>query len=93
MHNTSTLATYTIEFVPFIADVPVEGKEDWNPARTASAALSSLVKALQGLADVAILFVLYVLPILLVIILPSLIVFWIARRLWRGRLTKKVVTT
>jgi len=92
LQNTSTLATYTIEFVPH-EEVVVQGQEGWDPSRTARAALQSLVETLQSLANVGIVAVLYILPTLLIIVLPFIIVFWIARRLWRGRMTKKVVTT
>ncbi len=87
LENTSSLATYTIEFVPHEEVTVIE--EGWNPGSTARTALHSLVQALQALADVAIVFVLFILPILVVFAVPLIILFWIVRRFWRRRAPQK----
>lgn len=83
LENTSSLATYTIELVPHEEVTVIE--EGWNPGSTARTALRSLVQALQGLADIIIVFVLFIAPILVILALPLVILFLIARRFWRRR--------
>lgn len=85
LQNTSSLATYTIEFVP--REEVVEA--GWDPGNTARNALRSLAQALQGLADLGISFVLFLLPILIVLALPFVIFFWLVRYWWRRRSVKR----
>ncbi len=84
LQNTSSFATYTIQFVPHV-EVEVVEPGVWSPGTTAREALRSLVSTMQGLADIGITFTLFVLPVLLVLVLPFVILFLIVRRLWRGR--------
>jgi Domain of unknown function (DUF4349) len=91
LQNTSSFATYTIQLVPH-QEVQVEGQVGWDPGRTTRQALNSLVLALQGLADLGITFILFILPILILIALPFILLFWIARRVWRSRVPKRAVT-
>ncbi len=92
LQNTSSFATYTVEFVPH-QEVQVVEPEGWNPGNTAKEALHSLVLALQALGDIAINFFLFILPVLVILALPFVIAFWLARRWWRShRSTRGAVT-
>lgn len=90
LENTSSLATYTLDLVPHEEVTVIE--EGWNPGSTARTALRSLVQALQGLADIAIVLILFIAPILILLALPLIVVFWIARRFWRRRAPPKAAT-
>jgi hypothetical protein len=90
LENTSTLATYTIEFVP-VEEVIVEGTPGWDPGNTTRVALDNLVATLQRLADVAIVFFINVVPVLLILLIPILVFFLIVRAIVRRRTTKKAV--
>ncbi len=90
LQNTSTLATYTIEFVP-VEEVVVEGTPGWDPGRTAGRALDQLVTTLQALADVAIILALSVLPVLIILLIPLVILVLIVRALVKRRTQKKPV--
>lgn len=92
LENTSALATYTIELVP-VEEVVVEGKEGWDPARTAREALDQLVGTLQNLGDVAIVLALYVLPVLVLLLLPLVIVILIVRAVLKRRVQRKPAAT
>jgi hypothetical protein len=88
LENTSTLATYTIEFVP-VEEVVVEGQPGWNPGQTAGLALDRLVTALQGLTDIAINLLVVVLPLLLILLLPLVLLVWVLRAIMKRRTPKK----
>jgi Domain of unknown function (DUF4349) len=92
LENTSTLATYTIEFVP-VEQVVVEGKPGWDPGNTAGHALDRLVVALQALGDVAINVTLFLLPLLLIFVVPIVVVILVLRALMKRRTPKKAITT
>lgn len=89
LENTSSLATYTLDLVPHEEVTVIE--EGWNPGSTARTALRSLVQALQGLADIVIVFALFLAPILLILALPLVVLFLIARRFLRKRPAPKSV--
>lgn len=89
LENTSSLATYTLDLVPHEEVTVIE--EGWNPGSTARTALRSLVQALQGLADIVIVFALFLAPILLILALPLVVLFLIARRFLRKRPAPKNV--
>lgn len=90
LEKTSTLATMTIELVPF-EDVQILEPDTWMPNRTVAQALKALVQALQGIADLAIWFVLFFLPILIILLLPFIVLAWLLRTMFRRR--KKPVAT
>lgn len=86
LKNTSTLATYTVELVPYTEVTVIE--EGWRPDNTARRALRLLVDSLQSLADIVIVLILFLLPIFVILILPFAIVFWAVRRWRRGKRQK-----
>lgn len=87
LENTSSLATFTLELIPHEEVTVVE--EGWNPGSTVRTALRSLVQALQAIADVAIYVILFFLPVIILLVLPFVVIFWIARRIWRRRTPQK----
>lgn len=90
LEKTSTLATITIDLVPF-EDVQILEPDTWMPNRTVAQALKALVQALQGIADLAIWFVLFILPILVILLLPFIVLVWILRAVFQRR--KKPLAT
>lgn len=90
LEKTSTLATMTIDLVPF-EDVQILEPDTWAPNKTVAQALKTLVQALQGIADLAIWLILFFLPILIILLLPFIVLAWILRGVLRRR--KKPVTT
>jgi hypothetical protein len=90
LEKTSTLATMTIDLVPY-EDVQILEPDTWMPNKTVAQALKALVQALQGIADLAIWFVLFFLPILIILLLPFIVLVWILRTVFRRR--KKPVAT
>lgn len=92
LENTSTLATYTIEFVPVEEPVVVQGKPGWDPGRTVGEALDRLVGTLQNLGDIAIVLAIDVIPVLAIVLLPLALLVVIVRAFARRRGTKKPVT-
>ena len=90
LENTSTLATYTIDLVPF-EEVVVQGDPGWSPGTTISLALDRLVTIMQGLADVAINLAIIVVPVLLILAIPVVILILILRALVKRRTGKKPV--
>ncbi len=92
LEKTTALATLVVELVPQ-QDVQIVEPESWLPNQTAAQALRSLVQALQGLINLAIWFVLFLLPILILLLLPFVVVAWIARMILQRRAKKKVVAS
>ncbi len=89
LQNTSSYATYTIQFVPH-EEVEVVEPGQWNPGNTARTALKSLVQAVQALADVGITVALFILPVLILLALPFVLLFLIVRWVWRRRAPRRV---
>lgn len=84
LEKTSTLATMTIELVPF-EEVQILEPDTWMPNKTVAQALKALVQALQGITDLAIWLVLFFLPILIILLLPFIVLVWILRMVLRRR--------
>jgi hypothetical protein len=91
LESTSTLATYSIEFVP-VEEIVVEGQPGWDPGRTAGQALDQLVSSLQGLGDIVITFALLVIPLLVILLLPVILLVLVLRAVFRRRAPKKPAT-
>lgn len=84
LEKTSTLATMTIDLVPF-EDVQILEPDTWLPNKTIAQALKALVQALQGIADLTIWLLLFFLPILIILLLPFIVLLWILRGVLRRR--------
>ena len=65
--------------------VQVDQPQGWNPGATASDSFRALVQTLQVLGDLAIGFIVYLVPVLIILALPFVILFLIARWLWHRR--------
>lgn len=84
LDNLIGLATIHLSLTPDAATLPIV-EEGWRPGATVSAALRALVASLQNLGDLAIWLALYVLPVLALVLLPVVVVIWLAVRFLRRR--------
>ncbi len=92
LSQSAALATINLTLIPDYAAQPVE-VAGWRPSGVAKEALESLISALQGLVNVAIWLVILVLPVLIIIAIPFVVLFLLARRLLRNRRRNKPVAT
>lgn len=91
LSQSAALATINLTLIPDYAAQPVE-VAGWRPSGVAKDAVEALISALQGLVNVAIWLVILVLPVLIIIAIPFVLLFLLARRLLRNRRNKPVVT-
>lgn len=89
--RTTSLATVTVQLTPH-DDVQILEPETWAPNRTIAQALRSLVQALQALGTAAIWLILFVLPLVIVLALPFVAFFYLARWWLRRRAKSKPAT-
>lgn len=90
LSQSAALATINLTLIPDRAAQPVE-VAGWRPSGVAKDALEALISALQGLVDVAIWLVILVLPVLIIIAIPFVLLFLLARRILRNRRRNKPV--
>lgn len=86
--NLSDMATVQITLTPdaLLEPIVVGG---WQPQGTARNAIRMLLNTLQFFADAGIVIVLYVLPVLIVIAIPLVLLFLLARAIWRRMRRRK----
>ena len=89
LEQSAAMATITLDITPDELAQPIQ-VGGWNPKGTARDAIQSLVRMLQFLADALIVIVILVIPILLVIAIPLIGLFLLARGIVRWRRARKV---
>lgn len=82
LENLSDMATVRITLTPDVLLEPIV-VGGWHPQGTARNAIRMLLNTLQFFARVTIVLVLYILPVLVVIAIPLVLLFLLARAIWR----------
>jgi hypothetical protein len=92
LDNLIGLSTIEVSLSPDAASLPVV-ETGWRPAAEFRSATRSLVSGLQTLGTALIWFVVAVVPVLLLIALPFVLLFFIARGIYNRRRRRKAAAT